>query len=199
MGAAVVLATANAGVSWSEQWGGALIPTQLVSTDATHAWLLGRHQSDCAGRACRSVLVGTADGGTRWSVLTRFAGVVSGVAFAPGGLGLAAAHAVSCRDRVSGPPRRCPGQVLISHDGGRRWRVVLRVTQPVVAVAAARDALWALVARIGGLACPQRMDMGARSRSASWCCAAAMPAAPGRRVEGFKPDRSRECRCGRSC
>jgi hypothetical protein len=139
----------RAGASWSEQWRGALIPTPS-RLDRCHPCLVARQPAvRLRSPRCPSVLVGTVDGGARWSVLTRFAQLISGVAFAPAGLGLAAAHAVSCRDRVSGPPRRCPGQVLISHDGGRRWRVVLRVTQPVVAVAAGRHGLWAVEARIG--------------------------------------------------
>lgn len=156
LGPTQVLGTTDAGATWGAQWRGSLVPVQMASTDPAHAWLLGREASPCARGGCRSVLVGTADGGGRWFVLKRFRLELSGVAFVTDNVGVAAAHDASCHGRDGRLPARCPGQVLLTDDGGYHWHTVLRSARAVLAVATHGRTLWAVEARgqAGGVTKP---------------------------------------------
>ncbi len=152
---AEVLATRDAGMTWITQWAGSLVPAQVAATDPDHAWVLAQR---CSGERCGSVLLGTSDAGGHWSTLaplTLFSSPsltlhVSQVAFASPTLGLAAARDASCRDRATGPPPQCPGWILETGDGGLHWHLDMKSAEPIAAVAADWDGLWALAASPGG-------------------------------------------------
>ena len=147
-----VMATRDAGSTWSCDWLGPVAPAQVVAVDPRHAWILGRQGRGCAdlavSRGCQAVIVRTTDG-SRWSTVDRPTQGITQLAFASRALGLAAAHDLSCDEPAGLPPTRCPGQVLLSDDGGRSWRVVLRAPDPIVAVAIDHGTFWAIETRLG--------------------------------------------------
>jgi photosystem II stability/assembly factor-like uncharacterized protein len=147
-----VLATRDAGGSWSCQWRGSLMPDQIDAVDPDHAWVLGGEGSGCGDflpvHHCGSVLLGTTDG-VRWARFYRTGEDVEQVAFLDATVGLAAARERSCQEPDGLPPAHCPGQVLLTGDGGRQWHVALRTLDPIVAVAASRGTLWAVETRLG--------------------------------------------------
>ncbi len=64
-------------------------------------------------------------------------------------VGVAAARDRGCRQPGDMPPARCPGEVLLTGDGGRQWRAALRTADPVVAVAASAGTFWAVESHLG--------------------------------------------------
>jgi len=147
-----VLATRNAGGSWSCQWRGPLMPDQIAAVDPDHAWVLGGERTGCGdflpAHRCSSVLLGTTDG-VRWARLYRTGAEIEQVAFLNATVGLAGARERSCREPEDIPPARCPGQVLLTGDGGRDWHAVLGTPDPIVAVAASQGTFWAVETRLG--------------------------------------------------
>jgi photosystem II stability/assembly factor-like uncharacterized protein len=139
--------TVTGGAAWQEQWQGRGTPLALTAADAAHAWAL----IACAGQggskpACGRELLGTADAGRHWRTLTTFPGSVNEVSFASPRQGVAVAD--SCLADLS--LQRCPGQVLVSHNGGSTWTAVLTRATPVFAVSSVAGQLWAAETVPGG-------------------------------------------------
>jgi len=133
--------TTTAGATWQVQWRGAGTPLSVTATDTAHAWALIGCPSP-GQRSCLKELLGTADGGQHWQVLTRLPDTVTQIQFASDNLGIATTDPCLTDSELS----RCPGQVLISRDGGTSWTPVLSTASPVfatAAVSAGGDRLWA--------------------------------------------------------
>jgi len=138
--------TGTAGATWQVQWAGAGSPLSISATDAAHAWAL----IACAGRkgskgskgskpTCGRELLATADGGRHWRVAATFPQAVNQVQFATDRLGVATSD--NCLVNLGAS--HCPGQILVSRDGGRHWTRVLSGATPVFATASATGQLWA--------------------------------------------------------
>jgi photosystem II stability/assembly factor-like uncharacterized protein len=128
--------TGTAGSTWQLQWQGTGSPLTVSATDPAHAWAL----IACQAKArCARELLATADGGQHWRLAAALPRAVNQVQFFSGGLGLATSD--SCLADLD--LTRCPGQVLLSRDGGARWMPVLSGAGPVFATASADGQLWA--------------------------------------------------------
>jgi photosystem II stability/assembly factor-like uncharacterized protein len=127
----------NAGRTFQPQWQGRGSPLALSATDPAHAWALIACPGP--GSSCRRTLIGTTDAGLHWRVIARLPAAVNQVRFFSGRLGVATS------DRCLTVPSttRCPGQLLVSRDGGAHWTPVLAAPGPVFATAAATGQLWA--------------------------------------------------------
>ena len=132
----------NAGRTFQPQWQGRGSPLALSATDPAHAWAL----IACPGAAlepngasCGRTLIGTTDAGLHWRVIARLPAAVNQVQFFSGRLGMATS------DRCLAVPAtaRCPGQLLVSRDGGAHWTPALAASGPVFATAAAAGQMWA--------------------------------------------------------
>ena len=136
-GHADVWHTGTAGQTWQVQWQSAGSPLSISATDPAHAWAL----IACPGPkpSCGRELLATADGGRRWRVTATLPQAVNLVRFASDRLGVA----ISDRCLVDLSPTRCPGQVLVSRDGGAHWTPVLSGPAPIFATANAAGQLWA--------------------------------------------------------
>lgn len=132
----------TAGRTWQPQWQGPGDPLALSATDPAHAWALiacPDSALESQGSSCTRTLIGTSNAGLHWRVIARLPAAVNDVRFSSGGLGVATS------DRCLAVPStaRCPGQVLVSRDGGAHWTPVLTARGPVFATAAADGQLWA--------------------------------------------------------
>jgi len=128
--------TSTAGSTWQTQWQGAGSPLTITATDPAHAWAL---IACAAHQGCKRELLATADGGLHWRVVTSLPTAVNQVQFYPGGLGLATSDPCLANLGLT----HCPGRVLVSRDGGARWKSVLSGTGPEFATASATGQLWA--------------------------------------------------------
>jgi photosystem II stability/assembly factor-like uncharacterized protein len=132
--------TATAGATWQEQWHGAGSGLSVTAPDADHAWVLitcpaGRsHQPSCGRK-----LLATSDGGRRWRMVAVMAHNVNQVQFVTDSLGIATAD--NCLNDPDAT--RCPGKILVSHDGGATWATVLTQASPAFATASPAGQLWA--------------------------------------------------------
>jgi photosystem II stability/assembly factor-like uncharacterized protein len=134
----------TAGQSWQLQWQGAGTPLSLTATDPAHAWaLVGCAAGKLASKpACGRELLATTDGGQRWRVIATLPKAVNQVQFSSGQLGLATSDSCLADRSLT----RCPGQLLLSRDGGAHWTAVLSGAGPVFAtatVSAGSSTLWA--------------------------------------------------------
>jgi len=137
-GQTLIWHTSDAGASWQVQWRGSGVPLAISAVSPARAWAL----AGCASRSrCGRQLLGTSDGGRHWRMLTTWPSSVpvSRVQFVTAGLGVAIADA--CLTSPALP--RCPGELLVSHDGGARWSKALGGAAPVFATAARSGELWA--------------------------------------------------------
>jgi photosystem II stability/assembly factor-like uncharacterized protein len=129
--------TDTAGSTWQVQWAGAGSPLSISATDPAHAWALiactGRHPS------CGRELLATTDGGRHWRVAATLPAAVNLVQFFSDRLGVATSDGCLADRALS----RCPGQVLVSRNGGARWTAVLSAAGPVFATASVTGQLWA--------------------------------------------------------
>jgi photosystem II stability/assembly factor-like uncharacterized protein len=133
---ALIWHTSTAGSTWKLQWQGAGSPLTISATDPAHAWAL----IACpAHQKCARELLATADGGQRWRVAATLAAAVNEVQFYSPDLGIATSD--SCMQNLA--LTRCPGQLLVSRDGGAHWTSVLKGTSPVFGTATAAGQLWA--------------------------------------------------------
>lgn len=140
-GVAQIWHTGSGGATWQRQWQGAGSPVSVTATNRTHAWVLVSCHSSC-GRE----LLGTSDGGGHWRVLTTLPAAVNQVQFGSDGFGVATSDACLANQALN----RCPGQLLVSHDGGTHWTVVLTGAGPVFATLNAAGQLWAASTVVGG-------------------------------------------------
>jgi photosystem II stability/assembly factor-like uncharacterized protein len=129
--------TATAGQSWQRQWQGAGNPLSITAAGQADAWALVA----CPGKkpSCGRELIATTDDGSRWHVIATLPAAVNQVQFYSPRLGIATSD--SCLANLSLP--RCPGEVLVSHDGGAHWTPVLAGAGPVFGTASASGQLWA--------------------------------------------------------
>jgi photosystem II stability/assembly factor-like uncharacterized protein len=128
--------TGTAGSTWQVQWRGGGSPLAITAADPAHAWAL----IACpAHPACGRELLATADGGQHWRVVATLPKAVNQVQFFSDGLGLATSD--SCLANLA--LQHCPGQVLLSRDGGAHWTPVLSGAGPEFATAIATGQLWA--------------------------------------------------------
>lgn len=131
--------TATAGAAWRVQWRGRGNPLSITATDPRHAWVLVTCPGPPYRATCRTRLIATTSAGRHWRMITRLPRAVTQVQFASASLGIAAA------DRCQAQPTssRCPGRVLVSHDGGTSWARVLQSAHPMFATASTTGQLWA--------------------------------------------------------
>src|SRR5579862_274722 len=128
--------TATAGSTWRVQWQGAGNPLAITATDPAHAWAL----LACPAKAgCGRELLATTDGGQHWRVIAALPKAVNQVQFFSPALGLATSD--RCLADLS--LTHCPGQVLVSRDGGAHWASVLSGAGPEFATASPTGQLWA--------------------------------------------------------
>ena len=132
----------DAGRTFQPQWQGRGSPLALSATDPAHAWALIACPGaavESNGASCGRTLIGTTDAGLHWRVIARLPAAVNRVRFFSGRLGLATS------DRCLAVPAttRCPGQLLVSRDGGAHWTPALAAPGPVFATAAAAGQMWA--------------------------------------------------------
>jgi hypothetical protein len=74
------------------------------------------------------------------------------VAFSTSSVGLAATRATSCSEDDPVPASlKCPGEVLVTRDGGRSWKTGLRTPEPIIGVAARGSEEWATEEDLGRL------------------------------------------------
>jgi photosystem II stability/assembly factor-like uncharacterized protein len=139
-GRAEIWHTGTAGATWQVQWEGAGSPLSITATDPSHAWaLIACRAAKGARPSCGRELLATADGGRRWRVAATLPQAVNQVQFASAHLGVATSD--SCLVNLG--QSRCPGQILVSRDGGARWTPVLSGAAPVFATASVTGQLWA--------------------------------------------------------
>jgi len=132
--------TDTAGATWHGQWQGLGSPLSISATDPAHAWaLIACSGPGRSGPSCERELLATADGGRHWHVAATLPRTVNQVQFASDRLGVAISDSCLVNLALS----RCPGQILVSRDGGARWTRVLTGTAPVFATASASGQLWA--------------------------------------------------------
>jgi photosystem II stability/assembly factor-like uncharacterized protein len=132
--------TGTAGATWQVQWEGPGSPLSIGAADPAHAWAL----IACSGAkgskpSCGRELLATADGGRSWHVAATLPQAVNQVQFASDRLGVATSDSCLVNLGLS----RCPGQILLSRDGGAHWTRVLSGAAPVFATASATGQLWA--------------------------------------------------------
>jgi photosystem II stability/assembly factor-like uncharacterized protein len=123
--------TSDGGASWQQQWHaqgkGSFV--SITATDQSHAWaVFGRE------------LLGTTDGGAVWRQLATLPPGTAQVDFATADLGVVTVDACVTNLDLS----RCPGQVLVSDDGGTSWASVLHTSEmPVFGEASTSGRIWA--------------------------------------------------------
>jgi len=137
--AAEVWHTATSGMTWQEQWHGAGRALSVTASDANHAWALITCPSAKSKPSCGRTLVATSDGGRRWRVVATMGHNVNRVQFVTARFGIATVN--KCLAGL--PATRCPGQILVSDDGGVTWTKVLADASPVFAAATSSNQLWA--------------------------------------------------------
>src|SRR5271170_5549462 len=110
--------TGTAGATWQVQWAGAGRPLSISATDPAHAWALIACTGPQGSRpSCGRELLATADGGRHWRVAATLPQAVNEIQFASDRLGVATSD--NC---LANPAAlRCPGQILVSRDGGAHW------------------------------------------------------------------------------
>jgi len=128
--------TGTAGSTWQVQWQGAGNPLAITATDLAHAWAL---LACSAKAACGRELLATTDGGRHWRMIATLPKAVNQVQFFSPALGVATSD--RCLADLS--LTHCPGQVLVSRDGGAHWTSVLSGAGPEFATASATGQLWA--------------------------------------------------------
>jgi photosystem II stability/assembly factor-like uncharacterized protein len=132
--------TADAGASWQVQWQGPGSVVSISASDAAHAWALIRCPVSGREHGCRGGLIATVDAGRTWQRVAALLPSANHVQFLSSSFGVATADE-DCPSVFR--PSRCPGEVLVSEDGGIAWRRVLSSPNPVFATASVTGQLWA--------------------------------------------------------
>ncbi len=174
-----ILSTTTGGSTWRQSWSGAAIPFFSTSQGSDYGWVLAGSSPTCgdarssAAECPSSSLLATSDAGASWQQLPAPPVRLSQVAFATPDVGLAASSP-SCAANASLTAAPCPGEVLLTTDGGSQWQVVLRTAGLVAAVAARGSDLWAITG-VTGLASktavslsPKLLVMRSLDQGASW-------------------------------
>ena len=131
--------TATAGATWQVQWEGSGAPLSISAPDPGHAWALIACPANARKPSCGRELIGTADGGRNWRRVTTLPPAVNEIQFVSADLGIAIEDSCLADDSLT----KCPGNVLISHDGGTTWASALSGANPVFATASPAGQLWA--------------------------------------------------------
>ena len=131
------------------RWRGAGTPDLLDAVSPAHAFAtVDRCRPGSPGRPCGTALLATTASGD-WAPVWSTAAQVTSMAFADGSRGIAAVRRRSCPVLTGSSPARCPGELRRTVDGGRRWTTVLRLDDPVVAVATNGRRWWAVESALG--------------------------------------------------
>ncbi len=174
-----ILSTTTGGSTWRQSWSGAAIPFFSTSQGSDHGWVLTGSSPACGDARSNSAecpsssLLATSDAGASWQELPAPPVRLSQVAFATPDVGLAASSP-SCAANASLTATPCPGEVLLTTDAGKRWKVALRSPGLVAAIAAQGDALWAITGMTGlaskapGASSPQLSVLRSLDDGASW-------------------------------
>ena len=131
--------TATAGATWQVQWEGSGTPLSISAPDRGHAWALIACLVSTRKPSCGRQLIGTADGGRNWRRGTTLPAAVNEIQFVSADLGIAIEDSCLADDSLT----KCPGNVLVSHDGGRTWASALSSASPVFATGSPAGQLWA--------------------------------------------------------
>ena len=131
--------SATGGATWQEQWQGAGHALSVTATDAGHAWALITCPSASSKASCRRNLTETTDGGRDWRVVAVMPHDVNQIQFVTDSFGIATGDGCLAEPSAT----RCPGQILVTRDGGARWTRVLAAASPVFAAASNTGQLWA--------------------------------------------------------
>ena len=113
--------TATARATWQVQWEGSGAPLSISAPDPGHAWALITCPANTRKPSCGRELIGTADGGRNWRRVATLPAAVNEIQFVSADLGIAVED--SCL--ADGSLTKCPGNVLVSHDGGTTWASAL--------------------------------------------------------------------------
>jgi photosystem II stability/assembly factor-like uncharacterized protein len=113
------------------QWEGSGAPLSISAPDPAHAWDLITCPANARKPSCGRELIGTADGGRNWRRVTTPPAAVNEIQFVSADLGIAIGDSCLADDSLT----KCPGNVLISHDGGTTWTSALSSANPVFATA----------------------------------------------------------------
>jgi len=141
-----VIGTADGGSHWTTEWTGADYPAAITALDPSHAWVVVHDAQE------RSHIVATTDGGTIWTVIASSSWWIDQVTFSTPSVGLAATRSTSCSEDDPVPASlKCPGEVLVTRDGGRSWKAGLRTPEPIIGVAARGSEEWATEEGVGYL------------------------------------------------
>jgi photosystem II stability/assembly factor-like uncharacterized protein len=109
-----ILATTDGGRNWTVQYSGHITLTSVDFISSQVGWAVGT-----------SALLATSDGGARWTALPEPCPVIRSVHFISPDAGFAVAGGTSDASAESGPEvPEVAGVVLMTSDGGRRWRVL---------------------------------------------------------------------------
>jgi len=185
-----ILGTTDSGRSWRSDWAGSGVVGQVDSGGSGHVWALVQAGSNCDGApadsTCVSNLLASSNAGRSWTYRGTFpADNAVQIAFSKTSLGLAAGIS-RCVDqesdtgKTSYPPSACRGSVLLSTDGGRRWKTSLKTPGPVFAVAQSPRTLWAVEAPLGGFVGADGSGrisiIRSQNRGQSWSTVGSLPA-----------------------
>jgi photosystem II stability/assembly factor-like uncharacterized protein len=107
--------TGTAGATWQVQWEGPGVPLSISAPDPAHAWALITCPASARKPSCGRELIGTADGGRNWRRVATLPAAVNEIQFVSADLGIAIEDNCLADDSLT----KCPGNVLVSHDGGR--------------------------------------------------------------------------------
>lgn len=139
-----VARTVDSGANWSIAQVTGTIPTQVLFVSPKVGFTIAGprlqpgHGSGALGSAANAVLR-SLDGGRTWSGVLRVRGTITGLAQAGSG-GILASVYGSCGAGA------CPGAILLSGSGGVGFRTLWTAPGPVLAVDAAGQNIWAIVA-----------------------------------------------------
>lgn len=146
---AEILATADGGRSWTVPWHGTGTPDLLEAVNGSRAFATIDHCDQPSEAApCATTLLATRGSG-EWARVWSSSAHLTGLAFADGSNGVAAAQPRRCPQVGGSSPVHCPGELLRTADGGSHWKTVLRLNDPLVAVATDGRRWWAVESALG--------------------------------------------------
>jgi len=174
-----ILTTANGGATWRQSWAGSEVPFFSTSQGSDYGWVLAGSSPACgdarasSSQCPASSLLSTSDAGASWQKLPAPPIRLSQLAFASPKVGLAASSP-SCAANSALTAAPCPGEVLLTTDGGSQWKVVLRAPGLVAAIGAEGSTLWAvtglpgLASKAPGASSPRLLVMRSLNEGSTW-------------------------------